>query len=68
MVGMSIIQMIEPFCLKLRKQRYYHFHYYSEPEIRKQNNPVASQTKKLALSLDKQIAELEASIGLFIRC
>lgn len=61
-VGASVIQMIEPFLPKPPKTKISPFPMYAEPDIQDQRNPVSTQAEKLASGLDKQIAELEASM------
>ncbi len=61
-VGVSVIQMIEPFLPKAPKAKISPFSKYAEPELKDQRNPISTQAEKLASGLDKQIAELEASM------
>jgi len=61
-VGSSVARMIAPFLPDAPKEKVSSFPSYSEPKKRKQRNPMSTQAEKLASGLDKQIAELEASM------
>ena len=61
-VGSSLLQMIKPFLPAMPKESTTIYPKYTDKPIINERNPVAVQSKKVASSLDKQIAELEASM------
>lgn len=65
-VGASVIQMVKPFLPEMPKTRISPFPQYAKPELKNQRNPVSTQAEKLASGLDKQIAELEASMDFLL--
>ena len=61
-VGRAVSQMIEPFLPKPPKQKISPFPAYTKNEAAVKRSPISTRSKKLASSLDNQIAELEASM------
>ena len=61
-VGRAVSQMIEPFLPKQPKQKSSPFPAYTKTETPVKRSPISIRSKKLASSLDSQIAELEASM------
>ena len=65
-VGSSIIQMIKPFLPKEPVAKVSPFPRYAEQEVKSTRNPISTQAEKIASNLDKQIAELEASMDFLL--
>ncbi len=61
-VGSSVLKMISPFLPLAPAEKVSPYPKYVENTIKKERNPVSTQSEVVASSLDKQIAELEASM------
>ncbi len=61
-VGEAVIQIIEPLLPKQPKKEISPFPKYAKSIEPKKRNPISTQSERLASGLDKQIAELEASM------
>ena len=65
-VGSSIMQMIKPFLPKEPVAKISPFPRYAEKEVKNNRNPISTQAEQIASNLDKQIAELEASMDFLL--
>tara|TARA_Y100001970_G_scaffold265549_1_gene353269 strand:+ start:3668 stop:4945 length:1278 start_codon:yes stop_codon:yes gene_type:complete len=61
-VGSSVLQMIRPFLPEMPKSKISPYPKYVQQPKLKERHPVSIQSGKVASDLDKQIAELEASM------